>query len=187
MNNTYSISKTTVERFIQMYNKERGTRINIVRAMNAYGPGQSVAAPYGSSKVRKITPSFICRALHGDPIELYGGGHQTSDMVYVEDVAEALIRALDRAIQGDLFTVEIGPEKHNTVREVAQMVLELTGSSSKLVDLPMRPGEIEGAKVTADISTLAHINMKPSELVDLETGLTQTIEYFKNDMALGSR
>jgi UDP-glucose 4-epimerase len=65
MNNTYSISKTTVERFAAMFNKERGTRCNIVRLVNAYGPYQSVAPPFGPAKVRKITPAFVCRALTG--------------------------------------------------------------------------------------------------------------------------
>jgi len=90
MQNTYSITKSTVERFVAMYNAERGTKVNVVRAMNAYGPRQVPAAPYGPSKVRKIAPSFICRALKGDPLEMYGTGSQVSDMVYVTDVAEAL-------------------------------------------------------------------------------------------------
>ena len=71
MDNPYSISKSTVERLVSMFNTERGTMINIIRAMNAYGPGQVPAQPYGPSRVRKIAPSFICRALRGDPIEVY--------------------------------------------------------------------------------------------------------------------
>ena len=67
MNNTYSISKTQVERFVDMYNTERGTRVNIVRVVNAYGPRQLAAHPYGPGKVRKITPAFICRALRDEP------------------------------------------------------------------------------------------------------------------------
>ena len=81
MDNPYSISKSAVERMVSMFNAERGTKVNIVRAMNAYGPGQVPAQPYGPSRVRKIAPSFICRALKGDPIEVYGDGAQISDMV----------------------------------------------------------------------------------------------------------
>ena len=58
MNNPYSITKTMIERFIDMYNNDRGTTVNIVRAMNAYGPRQRAVPPWGDSKVRKITPSF---------------------------------------------------------------------------------------------------------------------------------
>jgi len=100
MNNTYSISKTMVERFVDMFNANRGTTVNVVRAMNAYGPGQSVAAPYGDSKVRKITPSFACRAILGHDIEIYGDGSQISDMVWVGDVARTLVAAMEHAVDG---------------------------------------------------------------------------------------
>ena len=177
MNNPYSITKTTVERFCAMYNHERGCRINIVRAMNAYGPRQLAAVPYGSGKVRKITPSFICRALAGHPVEVYGDGLQVSDMVYVADVARALVLALEA--ERIIPTVEIGPAKHNTVLEVAKLVIELTGSKSKIVHLPMRPGEIPNAIVTANVATLPAIGMNPAKLVPLREGMKKTIEYFR--------
>jgi len=181
MNNPYSITKTTIERFVSMYNKDRGTRVNVVRAMNAYGPRQLAAAPYGPGKVRKITPAFICRALAGHPVEVYGDGTQVSDMVYVGDVAEALVRALECAARGEVFdrAVEVGPEEHKTVREVAELIVRLTGSSSEVVHLPMRPGEIPNARVTADTSTLALVGMSADSLLPLEEGMRRTIEYFR--------
>jgi len=180
MNNTYSITKTTIERFVDMYNNERGTCINIVRAMNAYGPRQEPAQPYGSARVRKITPSFICRALNNDPIEIYGDGSQISDMVYVGDVAKALVLAMERAVDGIRLnrTVEIGPAVSNTVLEVAEMIKRLTASKSNIVHLPMRPGEIPHSIVSADIDTLEQINMYPADLADLEWGMERTIEYY---------
>lgn len=181
MDNPYSITKTMIERFVRMYNHDRGTRVNVVRAMNAYGPRQLAAAPYGPGKVRKITPAFICRALAGHPVEVYGGGRQVSDMVYVGDVAEALVRALECAARGDVFSraVECGPTDHTTVREVAELVIELCGSSSEIVDLPMRPGEIPGARVVADSETLHLVGMDPAGLMPLREGMTRTIEYFR--------
>lgn len=179
--NPYSITKTAIEKFVTMYNKHRGTRVNVVRAMNAYGPRQLAAAPYGPGKVRKITPAFVCRALAGHPIEVYGDGSQVSDMVYVADVAEALVRALECAARGEVFdrVIEVGPEEHSTVREVAELVVRLTGSKSQIVHLPMRPGEIPNATVTADTSTLSLVGMSASELVPLEEGMRRTIEYFR--------
>jgi nucleoside-diphosphate-sugar epimerase len=181
MNNTYSISKTTVERFVHMYNKERGTKINIVRAMNAYGPRQKAAPPYGSSKVRKITPAFVCRALMGDPVQIYGDGEQVSDMVWVGDVAKVLVNAMEKAVNGIVFdrVVEVGPAKHNTVKEVAELVIELCGSKSELEFLPMRPGELAKASVTADVSSLELVEIRPDELVPLEQGLSETVDYFR--------
>ena len=180
MQNTYSITKTTVERLVAMFNKERGTQVNIVRAMNAYGPRQVPAAPYGPSKVRKIAPSFICRALAGDPIEVYGDGKQVSDMVYVTDVAKALVLSLEKAASGHVFDrpTEVGPAEHNTVIEIAQMVKRLAKSNSEIVKLPPRPGEQAGAVVCADVRTMEQVGMSFTELVDLETGMAKTVEYY---------
>ena len=183
MNNTYSISKTMIERFINMFNTDRGTQINIVRALNAYGPRQRPIAPWGSGKVRKITPSFVCRALAGLDIEVYGNGAQVSDMVYVTDVAKALVVATEKAAEGDVFkeAVEVGPAKSTTVQQFAQMVIDAAGSNSKIVNLPMRPGEIPNSVVSADWETLKLVDMNVSELVPLEKGLLDTVAYFKNE------
>lgn len=185
MNNTYSITKTMIERFVSMYNKDRGTRVNIVRAMNAYGPRQAAAPPYGPGKVRKITPAFVCRALSGHPVEVYGDGQQVSDMVYVSDVAAALVRALDKAAEGEVFdrVVEVGPAQHCTVLEVAQRVIALADSQSEIVHLPMRPGEIPNASVTADVDTLALVGMSPDVLIPLDEGLARTIADFRGRLS----
>lgn len=181
MNNTYSISKTMIERFIDMYNTNRGTRVNIVRAMNAYGPRQRPVAPWGCSKVRKITPSFACRALDGQDVEVYGDGLQVSDMCWVGDVAKALVVATEKAAEGIVFPepVEVGPEINSTVKEVAELVIKYAGTDAKLVNLPMRPGEIPGAVVSADVNTLRHVDMTAADLMPLEEGMKQTVEWFR--------
>lgn len=187
MNNPYSITKTTVERFAAMYNENRGTRVNIVRAMNAYGPGQSAPKPYGSSSVRKIAPSFICRALNNDPIEVYGDGNQVSDMVYVSDVARTLVLALNKAKKGELLpAIETGPAEHNSVLQIAELVVELTGSKSKIVHLPMRPGEVAGAAVTADLESMKRAGVDPRDFVSLRDGMSRTISYYRNFMRLAA-
>lgn len=182
MNNTYSITKTMIERFIGMFNANRGTRVNIVRAMNAYGPGQSVAAPYGDAKVRKITPSFVCRALLGHDIEVYGDGAQISDMVWVGDVARALVTATEKAAQGDVFpkAVEVGPDVNSTVMEVATLINDLCGNLSNIVTLPMRPGEIPGAVVKANVKTLKYVDMIPESLMPLPAGMSSTVRYYRD-------
>lgn len=182
MNNTYSITKTMIERFIDMYNKNRGTRVNIVRAMNAYGPRQRPVAPWGCSKVRKITPSFACRALEGMDVEVYGDGQQVSDMCWVGDVAKALVIATEKAAEGTVFpeAVEVGPEVNTTVQEVAEMVIRLAGTDAKVVNLPMRPGEIPGATVSADVSTLRYVDMAVEDLMPIEEGMRMTVEHFRD-------
>ena len=165
-----------------MYNQYRTTSVNTVRAVNAYGPRQSAAKPYGNSKVRKITPAFVCRALSGQPIEIYGDGEQISDMVHVRDLARVLVRTLEETQAGRVFdhAIEVGPHDHCTVNEMAGLVnslaAERTGSLVDIVHLPMRPGENRGDAVVADVETLKPLGMKAEEFIPLQDGLRDTVE-----------
>jgi UDP-glucose 4-epimerase len=184
MNNSYSISKSAVERFVHMFNADRGTRVNNVRVVNAYGPRQLAAAPFGSGKVRKITPAVICRALAGWPVELYGGGVQISDMVWVGDVARALVSALEVAERGEVLdrVVEVGPIESTSIRAVAELIIELCVERGyapvPIEDLPMRPGEQAGAVVTADPQTLPTVGINPESLMSLREGMARTVDWF---------
>lgn len=184
MNNPYSITKNTIERFIKMYNKERNGKINVLRVVNAYGPYQEPFPPYGVSKVRKITPSFICKSLCGDDIEIYGDGSQVSDMVYVKDVATALVKCLEKSDAGHIFDdpIEIGPKTHTSVLDFANIILQNCQSKmntkSSLKFLPMRPGESVGKNVIADVRTLSKIDISTDELTPLVDGVNFTVDYY---------
>lgn len=181
MNNTYSISKNTVERFVAMFNKESGTKINVVRPTNCFGPRQSSFIPYGSAKVKKITPAFINAAIRDLPINVYGDGEQISDMIYVEDVAWVLSEAMEHAVQGRVYDTafEVGYGEPITVNQVAQTIIRVAGSKSVLEHEPMRPGEEVGGIVMADPSTLAPLGMKKEHFVPLEDAMERTVEWFK--------
>lgn len=191
MNNSYSITKTTIERFVHMYNKERGTRVNIVRVVNAYGPGQSIAPPFGPAKVRKVTPAFTCRALTGQAIEVYGDGEQVSDMVHVTDTARTLVSALEAAASGTVLdrAVECGPVEHATVNEVAGHVIKAAAGLGfapvSLKHLPMRPGETPGASVTADTTTLPLVGIDPQSLVPLDKGIAEVVAWYAENWLPG--
>lgn len=178
--NTYSISKNTVERLIDMYVKYRGTRISNVRAFHAYGPRQSVARPYGPSTVRKIIPSFVSRALHDDPIQIYGSGKQIADMIYVSDVADVLVDTLyathERGPAG--VTIEAGTGEYRTVKDVAEAVIAEVGSG-RIEFLPLRQGETAEAIIQADISTQAFVYPEGKTFVGLDTGLPRTVAYYR--------
>lgn len=183
MNNTYSITKNTMERFADMMNKYRGTRISIVRALNAYGPRQVAAAPFGPSKVRKVMPAFVCRALAGEPIEIYGDGEQIMDMIYVSDVARVLVRALIEADRGALVSVEAGSGNPTTVNDIAEVVIDqaakITGRRVEVVHIPMRPGEDANSVVLGHLGTLAPLGMDGSDFVPLSVGVARTVGYFE--------
>lgn len=184
----YTISKTAAEDFTRMYNKYREGRITTVRPVNAYGPRQSIAAPYGSSKVRKIMPSFICRALTGTDIEVYGDGTQVSDCVYVGDVARVFAGALEyTAANGAAETpIGCGPAASVTVNDVARKVAGVVSVRTGrppvgITHLPMRPGEVPNAVVRADTTTLLQLpeEFHANTFVGLDEGVTQTVDYYR--------
>lgn len=186
----YTISKTAAEDFVRMHVKYRGSRFSVVRPVNAYGPRQSVARPYGTSKVRKVIPALTCRALTGAPVEIYGDGTQISDCIYVEDVAKTFVQTLEvTARYGALEKpVEVGPVVSNTVNEIADLVINfasnVTGTASEIVHLPMRPGEVPNAIVCADTSTLDQIGFNAEEFLSVEEGLERTVQWFAQNWLL---
>jgi UDP-glucose 4-epimerase len=186
----YTISKTAAEDFTRMFNKYRGGRISVVRPVNAYGPRQAPATPFGPSRVRKIMPSFICRALTGKPIEVYGDGTQVSDCVYVGDVARVFVGALEHTAEHDPVetSIGVGPTTSVTVNDVANLVAGVvavrTGRAPvKLDHLPMRPGEVPNAVVSANVDTLKQLSSEyhADTFLGLEQGITRTVDYFLAD------
>ena len=98
----------------------------------------------------------------------------------VGDVAKALVKSTEKACEGVVFpvAVEIGPSENKTVGEIAQLIKEIANSDSEITNLPMRPGENAGDKVTANNETLKYVDMTPDQLVSLEEGMRRTVEYF---------
>ena len=183
MHNSYSITKTTAEKFAWMFNKEHGTEIAVVRALNAYGARQKHAP------VRKIIPNFVIPALKGEAITVYGDGSQVMDMVHVSDVADVLVRALLVEHGQYVYTplqdkdtspkFDVGTGRATTVQEIAELVIEMVGSGS-IVNVPMRAGEPENSIVIGDPTTLKPLyEGKTPELISLEEGLVSTIEYYR--------
>jgi UDP-glucose 4-epimerase len=169
MGNPYSISKNCAERFALMYRKELGTRVTVVRALNAYGPGQK------EQPVRKIIPTFIRACLNDEPISVYGSGAQIMDMVHVTDVAKILVSALER--QPDKI-VEAGTGRRTSVNDIAEMVIREVGQGS-IDHVPMRPGEDEESVVVADTTTYGCLGLQPKDLIRLEDGLVETVDYYR--------
>lgn len=154
---TYCITKSAGERFVDMYREDRGLRVISVRPMNAYGAGQSAPTPYGAAKVRKIVPSFICSALSGEPMRLYGGGTQVSDSVWVGDVARVFVSALEQAIEGNIPThpIDVGNIVPSTVLQVAETVQKYV-PGAEIENVPMRAGEPHGGAMS-DNNTLLKV------------------------------
>jgi nucleoside-diphosphate-sugar epimerase len=173
MDNPYSITKSTSERFAKMYNTEHGTDIRVVRVLNGYGPYQK------HFPVRKIVPNFIRSALQNEPIKIYGDGEQIMDMIYVEDVAKVLVEAL--FIESLTTIISAGTGRRSTVNEIAEAVVSIAQSTSELHHVAMRPGEPEHSVVLGEPESLRSVGIEPSSLTDLEQGLNKTIAWYKQN------
>lgn len=173
--NTYSISKTTAERYALMYAKSFGTPVNVVRALNAVGPRQK----WG--KINKILPTFINKALRNQDIQVYGGKDKCGimDMVYVGDVAKVLIEVLKNTSaynKGNIL--EAGTGIGYEVYDIAERVIKACKSSSKIVEVPMRDGESERSIVVANSPYDIEYRQFDSILVD-------TIKYYEELLSKG--
>lgn len=184
--NSYSITKTTAEQLAWMFNREHGTEIAVVRALNAYGPRQK-AAP-----VRKIMPNLVLPALRGEPLTIYGDGEQVMDMVHVRDVADVLVRALvtdhgmyrpdPKRNADNPCKFEAGTGRPTTINDVAAAVLAEVGGG--LVEhVPMRGGEPPRSVVVGDPNTLRPLyGGRVPDLVTLEDGVAETVEWYRAHM-----
>lgn len=140
----------------------------ILRYFNVYGPGQSAA--YAG-----VITAFIRAAIRGEDLIIYGDGTQIRDFVYVDDVAKANIAALESNLQGEVFNIASGSK--TSISQLADEIIRLTNSSSKIVYVPAREGDILYSQ--ADVSK-AEVLLGWRAEVDLKEGLRRTIELFKN-------
>ncbi len=173
MLNPYAITKKAAENFAFMANAEYGTKIAVVRAYHAYGPGQK------AKPIRKIIPSFVTRALRGQPIQIFGDGSQVIDLIHVEDVAEALVRALvmDHGVYGE--TLEAGTSVPWTVDAAAEAVRKLLGAPPTEY-LAHRAGEQAGA-VLADFN-LEALGLNPLAMRQFEAELPGVVEWYREHL-----
>lgn len=145
--NPYAITKRCITQLALSRARWTAQKISVVRAYHVYGEGQKMCAPHGTSKVRKIVPSFVARALTGMPIEINGDGMQKVDLVYVGDVAKVLVDALAGPYG---HVLQAGTGTPCTVLDAALKVLQhCKGSKSWIENKSARLGEPEGAVVVA--------------------------------------
>ncbi len=169
--NPYTITKQAAVRFGLMYEREFDLPVTVVRAMNGYGPKQK------ADETRKLVPTLVCAALRGQPLPVYGDGEQEVDLVYVEDVAEILVRA---ALAPEPVRGQVDAATGHTLRvnEVAWRVRELVNPTVPIVHLPMRRGEPPGSRTVGDPAVAARFfGYVPS--TPLEEGLRRTVEWYR--------
>ena len=164
----YDEGKRAAETLFTDYHKQNQVKIKIIRIFNTYGPRMH-------PNDGRVVSNFIVQALQNKDITVYGEGNQTRSFQYVDDLVEGMVRMMNAQ---DQFTgpVNIGNPDEFTILELAQKVIQLTGSSSKIIKLP-QPSD-DPMMRRPDIS-LAKAQLGWSPAIALEKGLEQTIDYFK--------
>jgi dTDP-glucose 4,6-dehydratase len=168
----YDEAKRFAEALTMAYHRYHGVDTRIARIFNTYG-----------SRMRqhdgRVVSNFCVQALHGEPLTIYGDGDQTRSFCFVEDEVEGLYRLFLGDYTGP---VNIGNPGEFTVRELADLVLELTGSKGGLRHEAL---PVDDPKVRQPDITLAREKLGWEPKIELREGLTRTIEYFTGVLGLG--
>jgi UDP-glucuronate decarboxylase len=164
----YDEGKRCAETLFFDYHRQHQVRIKVPRIFNTYGPRMH-------PNDGRVVSNFIVQALRGDPITVYGDGQQTRSFCYVDDLVHALMRMMATA---DEVTgpINVGNPGEFTMMELAQKVIELTGSKSQIVKKPLPSDDPKQRQ--PDI-TLAKKTLGWEPTTPLAEGLKKTIEYFR--------
>jgi len=168
----YDEAKRFAEAMTMAYHRHHGVDTRILRIFNTYGPRMRPGDG-------RVVSNFIVQALRGDPITIYGDGSQTRSFCYVEDEVDGIYRLF----QSDRTEpTNIGNPNEFTIRELADVVLEATGSSSTIESLPLPEDDPKVRK--PDITVAREVlGWKPS--IELREGVRRTIPFFQEQLAQG--
>ncbi len=162
----YDEAKRFAEAMTMAYHRYHGLDTRIVRIFNTYGPRMRPGDG-------RVVSNFIVQALRGDPITVYGDGEQTRSFCYVDDLVEGIYRLFH---DGGADPVNIGNDGEFTVRELAELVVRLVGSESKIV---LEPLPVDDPKQRRPDLTRAGDTLGWGPKIPLEEGLQRTVEYFR--------
>ncbi len=166
----YAVSKLTGEYYCNVFNEVYGLKTISLRYFNVYGPKQDPSSEYAA-----VIPRFITRVLENKPPIIYGDGNQTRDFTFVNDVAQANIRAMEKNVEG-VFNIACG--ERISIKELATTIMEIVGARLDLVYDKPRPGDIKDS--LADVSLAkGKLNYRPK--FNLIEGLEETIQWFQKD------
>ena len=164
----YDEGKRSAETLFVSYHKQNNVKIKIIRIFNTYGPRMH-------PNDGRVVSNFIVQALKNQDITIYGEGNQTRSFQYVDDLIEGMVRMM-ASREEFIGPVNIGNPNEFTILELAEKVIQLTGSKSKIIKMPLPPDDPMHRQ--PDI-TLAKKELDWSPKIQLDEGLAKTIEYFR--------
>jgi UDP-glucuronate decarboxylase len=163
----YDEGKRCAETLFFDYHRQHGLEIKVARIFNTYGPRMHPSDG-------RVVSNFIVQALHGEPLTIFGEGEQTRSFCYVDDLVAGLLRLMDSPSEVT-GPINIGNPEEYTILELAQSILRLTNSKSKIIQ--MKLPQDDPARRRPDVS-LAKAILGWSPKINLEAGLIKTIAYF---------
>jgi UDP-glucuronate decarboxylase len=164
----YDEGKRCAETLFFDYYRQHRLRIKVARIFNTYGPRMH-------PNDGRVVSNFIVQALRNEPITLYGDGHQTRSFCFVSDMIDGFLRLMDSPDEL-LGPVNLGNPVEFSIRELAEQVIELTGSRSPLVNLPLPQDDPRQRKPDISLAQQA-LGWEPG--VQLRAGLAATVSYFE--------
>jgi UDP-glucuronate decarboxylase len=165
----YDEGKRVAETLCMDYHRQNGVDVKIIRIFNTYGPRMA-------ENDGRVVSNFIVQALKNEPITVYGDGQQTRSFCYVDDLVEGIIRMMTQSPADFPGPVNLGNPGEFTILELAEQVIKLTGSQSKIVRLPLPSDDPTQRRPDLTLAKAKLNNWEPA--VNLEHGLKQTIAYF---------
>lgn len=170
----YDEGKRCAETLFMDYHNQNGVKIKIVRIFNTYGPNMHL-------NDGRVVSNFIVQALLNKDITIYGDGSQTRSFQYIDDLIEGMIRMMNTP---DEITgpVNLGNPEEYTILELAEKVIKLTNSKSKIVFMPLPEDDPIQRKPDITLAKKILNNWQPK--ISLEEGLMKTIEYFRKKLNL---
>lgn len=167
----YDEGKRFAEALTMEYHRRHGLDVRIVRIFNTYGPRMQ-------AKDGRVVPNFICQALRGEPLTVYGNGDQTRSLCYVDDLIEGLVLAMgEPGIAGEVFN--LGNPEEYTVQQLAEVVAGICGVPLQVVHVPLPPDDPRRRR--PDITKARHLlGWEPR--TSLAEGLRQTVSYFRESV-----
>ena len=151
------------------YHRQNGVRVKIIRIFNTYGPRMN---PYDG----RVVSNFIVQALKGEDITIYGDGTQTRSFQYIDDLIEGIIRMMNDTPDDFTGPVNIGNPGEFTMLELAEKVISIIGSKSKIVYKPLPFDDPKKRRPNIKLAKEKLNGWEPK--INLEEGLKKTIKYF---------
>lgn len=181
----YIITKTAGTQFTQMYNVIYGLPTIGLNIANCYGPRERAvleANSYKPGEGRKMMATFIEAALKNEDLPVMGDGEQSSDFVFIDDIVEGCMRAPRDAAIGQIM--DLGTGINTPVKKIAELIIEITGSKSKIKYVPLRTGEVKVHTKADNTNAKKYLDWEPK--IDLREGIKRTIPYYANRLGVKS-